>query len=311
MYRISSDSANLSVTTLEIAAEMEIAAEIVVSTDSSAMVIEGVPATASHSKTDVSVRPSPAQSRHVSTSASASVGQQSTATQDPTKQVPATPKTCELCKLEGKATMFCMHCWSDICKSCTDRHKVLAIFKGHALYPMEHFVGNKKPKCSYCRAGNDAAVFCNDCVCSICEKCVTLHNKRKAFKRHQLIKLQKDSQPSAPEKPCGEKPCGACLSGDKAAMHCKTCITDICSACVEHHKNLRIFLKHQLEDLKESSEEEECGSCSLGEKATSYCNTCECSICEACTQLHLTLKVFSDHKLGDHTKEHKPDPVVC
>ena len=212
----------------------------------------------------------------------------------------APPKTqtnplCENCTAGNEAILLCETCWKCICEECNKLHQSLTIYKSHKLQPMEHYFNMMAPKCQSCK--KIAVRFCNDCRCCICAQCEKLHHK------HHLVELEGKK---APQNTCM---CSSCFAGKKATMHCCQCNTNICNECSESHKSLKIFAGHKLqvlkeasedklEDKEEASEDEEkyiCGACSSGDKATSYCKSCDSGICESCTRSHQQLKVFSDH----------------
>ena len=92
-----------------------------------------------------------------------------------------------------------------------------------------------------------------------------------------------------------EVKCELCSNfGDKAEAFCRQCAMFICKNCIEHHKNLKILLTHEvasLEDLKQGrakpiivKEDPASVKCSdHDEPLVIYCFDCDKLICRDCT----------------------------
>ncbi len=204
-----------------------------------------------------------------------------------TAMQPSETVPCESCSKGYPAEMFCTGCWKLLCKRCIECHSSITIFQSHSLKSLDFYYSLSSPKCDLCQVGI-ANTFCNTCSCCLCVTCERLQHHESELSTHHLVRLKK----SPPEKTCG-----GCTAGEKAAMHCKTCNTDICNDCVQHHKILTVFSGHTIEELDKDEVEESCKACTSGDAATAYCKSCGGGICENCTRSHQQLIAFSNHRV--------------
>ena len=109
-----------------------------------------------------------------------------------------------------------------------------------------------------------------------------------------------------------EVKCEVCtLSKGNAEAFCRQCARFICKKCIKLHKNLQIFLTHEvasLDDLKHGRanpipvKEPSTKKCLVHEKSLKiYCYDCDSLICQ-----HCTLKDHRDHNF-EFTKKAAPD----
>ena len=105
----------------------------------------------------------------------------------------------------------------------------------------------------------------------------------------------------------GEKPCDACIDGDKgpAVVFCCTCRQFLCTFCHEHHKRNKILRHHQMVGLDQESvrllpsimtpTEHLCSQPHHEKKKLKfYCETCQCLVCRDCT-----LVLHKDHRIAE------------
>ena len=90
-----------------------------------------------------------------------------------------------------------------------------------------------------------------------------------------------------------EVKCDLCVLGNKAEAYCPQCTINICSSCIDRHKELKIFRNHEMKDSpldasKLGSTESFTLKISIPqceehrEPLTIYCFDCNCLICHCC-----------------------------
>ena len=90
-----------------------------------------------------------------------------------------------------------------------------------------------------------------------------------------------------------EVKCELCVLGNKAEAYCPQCAMNICSSCIDRHKELKIFRNHEIKDSpldasKLGSTESFTLKISIPqcedhrEPLTIYCFDCNCLICHCC-----------------------------
>ena len=97
---------------------------------------------------------------------------------------------CEMCS-QDKAEAFCRQCVEFICPRCVESHKIMKIFTGHTVTPLDKLKGAKEivireEPVKMCKEHDEAMkIFCFDCNTLICRDCTVIDH---AGHKYEFVK---------------------------------------------------------------------------------------------------------------------------
>ena len=92
--------------------------------------------------------------------------------------------------------------------------------------------GKWEVKCEYCTASSNAAAFCRQCSCFICNECVQLHSKVRTFLTHEIATLEDLKHGRAKPIAVEERPTEMCtIHKQPFIIFCSDCEKLICQHC--------------------------------------------------------------------------------
>ena len=99
--------------------------------------------------------------------------------------------------------------------------------------------------------------------------------------------------------------CSSCEDNFVVAYHCTDCNEDLCEACNQAHKIVKLTRNHTIKTIKLiSSDVNEsalkiCSGCDENMPASYFCENCNENICEACFVAHKKVKLTRNHNVID------------